>query len=214
MSSMGLFVSIRVHSVNGSPDCVNVIFHPPDGQKLANHAIFHSQWTEKWFSHCYFLSTWTLIAMLQWHIVKKKIVTAEKSTVVKAVCHLHQQLTRLCAWTENSPGRILLCVISSYHKISSVPWQCIDLPLCDVFAVPSRDWSVYRELASTVEAVIHCSRQESFVTQDLETALKKFRPDFISLLQNPVIVYYLYHIMTLLFILVHNMVNNTVTHHA
>ena len=53
-------------------------------------------------------------------------------------------------------------------------------------AVPSRDWSVYRELASTVEAVIHCSKQEAFVTQDLETALKKFRPDFVSLLQNPV----------------------------
>jgi len=55
-----------------------------------------------------------------------------------------------------------------------------------VVAVPSRDWSVYRELSSTVESIIHCSRQEAFVTQDLETALKKFKPDFISLLQNPV----------------------------
>jgi len=55
-----------------------------------------------------------------------------------------------------------------------------------VVAVPSRDWSVYRELATSVETVIHSSKQEAFVTQDLETALKKFRPDFISLLQNPV----------------------------
>jgi len=57
-----------------------------------------------------------------------------------------------------------------------------------LFVVPSREWSVYRELAATVETVIHCSKQEAFVTQDLETALKKFRPDFISLLQNPVII--------------------------
>jgi len=55
-------------------------------------------------------------------------------------------------------------------------------------AAPSREWSVYRELASTVETVIHSSRQEAYVTQDLETTLKKFRPDFISLLQNPVTI--------------------------
>ena len=59
--------------------------------------------------------------------------------------------------------------------------------LCVVVAVPSREWSIYRELATTVETVIHSSKQEAFVTHDLETALKKFRPDFISLLQNPVI---------------------------
>lgn len=59
-----------------------------------------------------------------------------------------------------------------------------------LLVVPSREWSVYRELADTVEAVVHCSRQEAFATQDLETALKKFRPDFISLLQNPVITDY------------------------
>ena len=57
---------------------------------------------------------------------------------------------------------------------------------CVVVLVPSREWSVCRELANVVETTIHCSRQEAFVTQDLETALKKFRPDFISLLQNPV----------------------------
>ena len=59
--------------------------------------------------------------------------------------------------------------------------------MCVFMVVPRRDWSVYRELASIVEAVIHGSKQEAFLTQDLETALKKFRPDFISLLQNPVI---------------------------
>jgi len=60
--------------------------------------------------------------------------------------------------------------------------------LACVVVVPRRDWSVYRELSNTVEAVIHCSKQEAFLTQDLETALKKFRPDFISLLQNPVML--------------------------
>ena len=54
--------------------------------------------------------------------------------------------------------------------------------------VPSRDWSVYRELATAVETALHSSKQEAFVTQDLETTLKKFRPDFVSLLQNPVTV--------------------------
>jgi len=62
-------------------------------------------------------------------------------------------------------------------------WQILS-----VLVAPSREWSVYRELATTVESVIHGNRQEAFVTQDLETALKKFRPDFISLLQNPVML--------------------------
>ena len=45
-------------------------------------------------------------------------------------------------------------------------------------------WRPYKELQAIVERSLYKKRPE--VYHDLEVALKKFKPDFISLLKNPV----------------------------
>lgn len=48
----------------------------------------------------------------------------------------------------------------------------------------ARVWSPYKELLRIVESAL--LRKQSDAIQDLELALRKHKPDFISLLLNPV----------------------------
>ena len=45
-------------------------------------------------------------------------------------------------------------------------------------------WSSFKELNRTVELAIQRRQQDAI--QDLEVVLRKHKPDFVSLLQNPV----------------------------
>lgn len=58
--------------------------------------------------------------------------------------------------------------------------------MCGIYVVP-RMWNIHKELFNTVESAI--SRKEAFAQQDLEAALHRHKPDFISLIQNPVSIW-------------------------
>lgn len=45
-------------------------------------------------------------------------------------------------------------------------------------------WRPYKELLSIVEKAVYRKRPEVF--HELDVALKKYKPDFLSLLKNPV----------------------------
>jgi nuclear pore complex protein Nup205 len=48
----------------------------------------------------------------------------------------------------------------------------------------ARLWSVYKEISNTVDAAIY--KQEPEAVHDLEAVLRRHKPDFLSLLKNPV----------------------------
>ena len=53
-----------------------------------------------------------------------------------------------------------------------------------VHVIAARMWSPYKELYHVVDSAI-CRKQADAI-QELEIVLRKHKPDFISLLQNPV----------------------------
>ncbi len=70
----------------------------------------------------------------------------------------------------------------------------------DLLSAGARVWAPYKELYHTVESAT--VRQQADAIQDLEVALRQHKPDFISLLQNPVSVVYMCF-SSILFLLLH-----------
>ena len=91
--------------------------------------------------------------------------------------------TRLLSSTLPSRWRLTVAVRSSnmfwLHLVRWFLWY-----QCKSKFFFSGIWKPYKELLSIVERAVYRKRSEFF--HDLEVALKKFKPDFISLLKNPV----------------------------
>ncbi len=76
---------------------------------------------------------------------------------------------------------------SNVSSVHDIVWDIVPTVTHFCFRLPgARMWTPFKELHHTVEAAV--LRKQPDAIQDLEKILKKHKPDFLSLLQNPVSV--------------------------